>query len=316
MALVKLSASERRRASAFFTCLGLAALAWMFTTLSGDNFKFKARAVLSFKNTPRKRAFHSLQSDTVELTILGTGWQMLFQKMSGLDKTVDVDLKNLETQDFILLASQLKQINEKREPDQQIASLNPDTLYFDFSDRAVKKVPVHLAANLQYQRQFAQSGDARLDPSYVMISGPNNVISNIKSWNTDSLVQDSVDETIKTNLLLQPVKEGNLSIYPRAVRVRIPVDEFTEKTIAIPVKLINNHNFYDVKIFPLKVKVTFTTSLRRYAQIDDDFFEASADLALWQDRGYSTLPIKLTRLPDYCKIVKIEPQNIDFIIRK
>ena len=36
---------------------------------------------------------------------------------------------------------------------------------------------------------------------------------------------------------LQPVKEGNLSVYPKSVQVTIPVDEFTEKTLVIPVKL-------------------------------------------------------------------------------
>ena len=58
----------------------------------------------------------------------------------------------------------------------------------------------------------------------------------------------------------------------------MPVDEFTEKDLEIPVKLINNRNYENVKIFPQKVKVTFTTSLSRYAEIDEDFFEATADL--------------------------------------
>lgn len=315
MALVKLSASERRRASAFFTCLALAALAWIFTTLS-QSFPFDAKALLAFKNTPRKRAFHSLQSDTVDIKVQGTGWQMLFQRMAGLNKPVEVDLRSLDKTDFVVLNSQLKQINEKRDADQQIISINPDTLYFDFSDRAEKKVPVHLAAGLHYQRQFAQAGDVMIDPAYVTVTGPDNVINNIKAWNTDSLLQDSVNETIRTNVQLQPVKEANLNVYPRTVHVRVPVDEFTEKTVQVPVKLINNRNFYNVKIFPQKVNVTFTTSLRRYPEMDEDFFEASADLSLWQQRGYTTLPIKLTRLPEYCKIVKIEPQNIDFIIRK
>ncbi|HEX3385022.1 MAG TPA: YbbR-like domain-containing protein [Mucilaginibacter sp.] len=315
MALIKLSASERRRASAFLTCFCLAALAWIFTTLSGS-FKFDAKAVMSFKNSPRKRAFHSLQSDTLDLTVQGTGWQMLFQRMTGLNKPVEVDLQALEKQDYIVLNSQLKQINEKREAEQQIVSINPDTLYFDFSDRAVKKVPVHLIASLQYQRQFAQSGDVVIKPAYVTISGPDNVISRIKSWNTDTLTQDSITETIRTNLILQSVKEANLNVYPRTVQVRVPVEEFTEKTVEVPVKLLNNHNFYNVKLFPEKVNVTFTTSLRRYPEVDDDFFEASADLSLWQQRGYTSLPIKLTRQPEYCKIVKIEPQSVDFIIHK
>ena len=63
-----------------------------------------------------------------------------------------------------------------------------------------------------------------------------------------------------------------MSIYPKSVQVTVPVDEFTEKTLLIPVKLINNHNYDDVKIFPLKVKITVMVSLTRYAETDEDFF--------------------------------------------
>ena len=67
---------------------------------------------------------------------------------------------------------------------------------------------------------------------------------------------------------------------------------------------------------PTCLRVTFTTSLRRYPELDEDYFEAAADLSLWQNNGYSALPVKLTRSPGFCKIVKIEPQNIDFIVHK
>jgi YbbR domain-containing protein len=125
-----------------------------------------------------------------------------------------------------------------------------------------------------------------------------------------------VNETMRGRINMQAPKEGSISISPKSVQVVLPVDEFTEKTISIPVKLTNNRNYYNVKVFPQKVKVTFTTSLSRFAEMDEDFFEASADLSLWRERGYNTLPVKLTRLPSYCKIVKIEPQNIDFIVRR
>jgi YbbR domain-containing protein len=315
MAFVKLSASERRRLSAFFTCLVLAVLAWVFTTLS-NTYNFTVKEVLSYKNGPQKRAFHSLQSDTINATMQGTGWQMLFSGVNNANKTVNIDLSTLENKDYVVLSSQLKQINDRKEFDEQIVGFSPDTLYFDFSNRAVKRVPVQLVSKIKYQRQFAQSNDISVKPSYVTLSGPGNLIDNIKAWNTDSLNLDSVNETVNTRLDLQPAKEGNISIYPKSVQVILPVDEFTEKTISIPVKLINNRAYYKVKMFPQKVKITFTTSLSRFAEMDEDFFEASADLSLWRDRGYTTLPVKLTRTPAYCKIVKIEPQNIDFIVRK
>ena len=315
MAIVKLSVTERRRLSAFFTCLALAVFAWLFTTMSTTS-NFSVKVVLSYKNAPQKRAFHSLQPDTVNATIEGTSWQMIFSRMKNTNKVIDVDLRALDNKDYVVLSTQLKQINDRKEFDNPIISFSPDTLYFDFSDKAVKKVPVKLLMDIKYQHQFAQSNDVIINPSYVTLNGPANTLDKIKTWNTDSLILDSVNETIKTNTNLQPAREANVSLYPRSVQVTLPVDEFTEKTVLIPVKLLNNRDYYHVKIFPQKVKVTFTTSLNRYAEMDDDFFEASADLGLWRDHNYSTLPIKLTRFPAYCKIVKIEPQNIDFIIRK
>jgi YbbR domain-containing protein len=314
MAIIKLSATERRRLSVFFTCLSLAVIAWIFTTLS-DPIPYTVREVLTFKNAPQKRAFHSLQPDTVDVTIKGTGWQMLFSKMNGDGKPITVDLHTLESRNYVVLSTQLKQINAGKEGVSQILAIDPDTLYFDFSNRLVKKVPVQLVSGISYQKQFAISGNITVRPAYVTVSGPAERLKEITSWKTDSLKLSGINETVNTRVNLSPSNEGNLSVYPKSVQAIIPVDEFTEKTLDIPVKLINN-NYADVKVFPQKIKVTFTTSLNRYPDMDEDLFEAVADLDLWRDKGYTMLPVKLIRVPPFCKIVKVEPANIDFIIKK
>jgi YbbR domain-containing protein len=313
MAIVKLSVVERRRLSAFFTCLSLAAFIWLFKTLSNP-YNFTVKRVLNYKSAPQKRAFHSLQSDTVEVTVKGTGWQMLFSKMNDDNKPVTADLQSLDKENYIVLSSQLKQMNN--DPVNPIVSFNPDTLYFDFSNRMVKMVPIKLLSHLKFQRQFAQSNNTILRPAYVTLVGPSNRIDKITEWYTDSLTVSDVDETVHTRLNLQGVNEGNMTLYPKNVEVVVPVDEFTEKTLQIPVKLVNNHDYYNVKIFPQKVKVTFVIALKKYAEIDESFFEAEADLDTWKQQGYSTLPVKLTRVPPYCKVISVQPPNIDFIIRK
>ena len=125
-----------------------------------------------------------------------------------------------------------------------------------------------------------------------------------------------MNETIRTKLGLQPPNEGNITVYPKSVDVIVPVDEYTEKTLQIPVKLLNNNDYYNVKVFPEKVKVTFLTSLRRYMEIDENFFEADADLNLWKNQGYTTLPVKLIRVPPFCRVISVDPPNIDFIVKK
>lgn len=315
MAIIKLSATERRRVSAFFTCLVVAACAWVFTVLSNP-YNYPVKAALNFRNTPQKRAYHSLQPDTVSVMLHGTGWQMMFSRMNNAVIPIAIDLRSLEYKNYIVLSSQLNQVNYRKDPAQQIIAFSPDTLYFDFSNRKIKKVPVQLVSSLKFKHQFTQSNKAIMKPSYVILNGPANVIDKISSWNTDTLKLDSISEPVTTRLNLQGVKEGNMSVYPKSVQVSIPVDEFTEKTLQIPVKLINNHNYYDVKVFPQKVKVTFTTILGRYAETGEEFFEATADLDLWRLHGYSVLPVVLSKIPPFCKIVKIEPRNIDFIIKK
>jgi YbbR domain-containing protein len=315
MAIVKLSITERRRASVFFTCLALAVAAWIVVTLSNP-YTYTIKEILRFKNTPLKRAFHSLQSDTVAVTVKGTGWQMLLSKMNEENKIIKVDLSSLESKTYVVLKSQIPQINEDKPINNQIIAFSPDTLYFDFSNRSVRRVPIKLTSAIGYQQQFAQSGAVVIKPSYVTISGPSNRIDKIAAWYTDSVTLKNVNETVSTTANLKSPTEGNISIYPKSVQVRIPVDEFTEKTMEIPVKLVDNYEYFNVKIFPQKVKVTFTTSLGRFADVDPDLFEAQASLDLWRKYGYTVLPVKITSMPAYCKIVKIEPQNIDFIIKK
>ncbi|MDB5116252.1 MAG: YbbR-like protein [Mucilaginibacter sp.] len=315
MAIIKLSVTERRRASAFFTCLALAICGWLVITLS-NTYNYTVKEILTFRNAPQKRAFHSLQSDTVNVTVKGNGWQMLLSKINEENKLIKVDLRTLDSEAYVVLSSQLQEINAEKAVNNEIVAFSPDTLYFDFTNRSVRRIPVQLVKSVRYEQQFTQSGNITIKPSYVTISGPSNLIDKITTWRTDSLVLKNISEDVSSSVNLAPPPEGNISIYPKTVQVNIPVDEFTEKTMQIPVKLVDNNAFFNVKIFPQKVKVTFITSLNRYADITEDLFEAQANLNLWRQYGYNVLPVKITRLPAFCKIVSVEPHNIDFIIKK
>lgn len=316
MAIIKLSRAERRRISTFFTCLFLAVLAWIFVMMA-NNYTFPVKIALNYKNQPLRKAFYALQADTVNAIIGGTGWQKLFENItSSPNRSISVDLKKLETQNFIVLSNQLPYINQKSDKNQQIISFNPDTVYFDFTARKEKRVPVVLQTRIGYQRQYNRSGDINLKPEFVTISGPAAYIDSVTSWKTDSLTVKKANSDINSRVKLLLPKENNVNIYPKIVDVNIPVDEFTEKTLEIPVRLINNKVYTKITLFPKKVKITFTVSLNNYPDVNTDFFEAVANLDDWQKNGSPTLSVKLKQQPDYCNIVSVEPASINFIVRK
>lgn len=315
MPLIKLSKLERRRLSLFFFCLVFAVGAWLFFALS-NRYVYEARTLVKYSNFPQNKAFHPLQSDTVNLQVEGTGWQLIFSKLRIKPQSVTVNLKDLTKRNYVIFSDQLSLVNRQFESDQKVISVQPDTLYFDFSTRSVKKVPVRVVKNILFKNQYDISDKIQLTPEYVTVSGPFDDLVQIDVWETEKLNLEKVNGTISANIPLKRPSKANISIYPSVIEVKIPVDEFTEMSMDVPVKILNNKTYRDIKVLPNSVKITFMAALSNFPKIERNSFEATVNLANWAEKGYPQLPVKLSRFPDYCKIIRIEPQAIDFLILK
>lgn len=314
MPFVKFSPIERRRISLFFVCLAFAVGAWMFFALS-NSYVYQVQTLVRFVNIPENKAFTSLQSDTVNLQVEGTGWQLLFSKLRIKPQSVDVNLGILKKQSFIDLSDQLSGINRKFQSNQKVIGIYPDTLYFDFSSRVFKKIPIRVNTDIRFQSHYGISDKIKVSPAFVTVSGPQNELDKLEYWSTDTLELKNINSNINTKILLQNPLKANISIYPRVVDIEILVDEFTEKLVEVPVKLINNNEFRNVKLLPDKVKITVLTALGNYKEVERGSFEVTTDLDKWKLKGYKQLPVLISKFPEYCELVKIEPQNLDFIIQ-
>ncbi|SMC58579.1 CdaR family protein [Pedobacter nyackensis] len=315
MPFIKLTKIERKRILVLITCLLIAIAAWLFMALN-NKYPYTVKTVLKYNNIPQKKAFHPLQSDTVDLQVEGTGWQLLFSRLRIQPQSIAISLEKLNNRNFILFSEQLYNVNNQLETSQKIISVKPDTLYFDFSEKTIKKVPVRLISELNFVKQYGVSNPIEINPDYVTISGPEQELDKIKEWKTDSLKLDDIQYTTKNMVGMMQSKLKNVSIFPASVEVKVPIDEFTEKVLEVPVKVINNQEYYNVKLYPRKVKITFLVALSKYSQVNEDFIEAVVDLNDWKKLNHNRLRVKVVRFPDFCKLLQIEPGKLDFIIEK
>ena len=315
MPFIKFSKVERRRISLFFVCLLFAVGAWMFFALS-NRYVYQVQTLVHYVNFPDNKAFHSLQSDTIDLQIEGTGWQLLFSKLRINPQSVNIDLEKLEKQTYINLSDQLSYINKQFESAQKVVNIHPDILYFDFSSRAVKKIPIRLNYDIRFENHYGISDTIQIYPSYVTVTGPVNELKKLDYWYTDTLKLKNITSNYNGKISLQRPVKANISIYPKLVDLKLMVDEYTEKVVDVPIVLLNNNEFKNVKLLPDKVEITFLTTLSNYSKIDRRNFEASVDLNNWKSKGYKQLPVVISKFPEFCELVKIEPQNIDFVIQK
>lgn len=315
MPIVNLNRTQRRKLSIFAKCIVFSFLAWGLFAVS-NNYVYTVKSGVQYVNVPDSRAFHPLQSDTVSIRLQATGWQLLFSTLRSATYTVQVDLSSLANRNWIVFANQLGFVNRQFPDYQRVISVSPDTLYFDFSKQTERKVPVKALYNLQFSKQYGIIDKLHISPEYVTITGPLEDVVQIEHWETDTIRGSNVNNTIHKTVHLRQNQRANINVYPAAVEVGIPVGEVTEKVIEIPLKAENAERFSAVKLLPGKVKLTVMVSLRDFSTVTNNAFEAVVNLDDWVQNDVTSLPVIITRMPEFCKLVRVEPQNVEFFVRK
>jgi len=315
MAQHGLNKLQRRKITIFFRCIIISFVAWLL--IAGSNkYTFTVKAGIEYVNIPVKRAFHPLQSDTVSVKLKMTGWEVLMSKLNPDTVNIQVDLSSLNSRNFIVFANQIGFINRQFPSDKQVLTVSPDTLYFDFSKQTQRKVPVRVPTSITFKKQYNIIGDTRTTPEYVTITGPMEDVANIEYLETDSITGKNVHTDIRTLASINRKQRPNITIYPTFTEVNIPVGEITEKIIEIPIRIENASRYTSVRIIPTKVVLTTLVSLKDYAKWSARDFEAVVDMSDWEKDNVQSLPVIITKVPDFVKIIKIEPQNVDFFVRK
>ncbi len=306
---------HRRKINIFLRCLVISFVAWLLIAVS-NQYTFTIKAGIQYVNIPEKRAFHPLQSDTVNVSVRMSGWNVLMSKLRSDTTNLQVDLSGLNSRNFIVFSNQIGFINRQFPSEKRVMAVSPDTLYFDFSKQTQKKVPIKVPTNISFTKQYGFIGETRINPSMVTITGPTEDVSNIEYLETDTIKGDLVFTDIRTIANINKNHKTNITIYPRMTEVVIPVGELTEKIIEVPVKIVNGSKYISVRTVPSKVTLTILVSLKDYSKWTASDFEAIVDLENWEDQHVKSLPVRITKVPDFVQTIKIEPQNVDFFVRK
>jgi len=315
MPILNLNKTQRRKLSIFAKCVIFSFLAWALFAVS-SNYVYTVKAGMQYVNAPDNRAFHPLQSDTVNVMLEANGWQLLFSTFQSATQTIQVDLSGLRSRNWVVFANQLGFINRQFPTNKQVISVSPDTLYFDFSKQTERKVPVKALHRLQFLKQYDIIDELRISPEYVKITGPLDDVVQIEQWETDTIRASNVNGNIRSVAHLKHNQRANINVYPTSVEVDIPVGEVTEKILEIPLKVENGKQFSSVKLLPGKVRLTVMVSLRDFTKVTSGAFEAVVNMDDWVEDGVRNLPVIITQKPDYCKLITVEPQNVDFFVRR
>ena len=149
-----------KRMLLYFVFIGFSSLMWFFNKL-GDETNATIHYPVTFINLPMQKVVVNDLPDNLDLSVQGRGFDILRYKMGKMPEPVVINLSRLNhilakesTMEFHLGTSALfEEIKSQLPANLALSMIQPDTIYFVFSNYSEKRVPVRPVLDLYFDSQ-------------------------------------------------------------------------------------------------------------------------------------------------------------------
>jgi hypothetical protein len=275
-----------RRTTVFLACLGLSAFLWMLRTLSQEYAETLSIPV-AFINPPEERILMDELPTNLEVQVQALGFDVLWHKLKPHHETLTIDFNEEKlrkvmhegkSKQFLLTSSQLAKLDGLFSPSITELKLLPDTLYFQFVKLQSKKVPVKLTGEITYNEDAAPKGEPKIEPTRIVVYGPQELLSELKFVETESVKLKDVSENSTTKVALKPFFNSRLlSTETQEVEVNVNVIPAGKKELAVRYSIVGKTASRKWKGAPNEIKITVKAPRERLEKITTESFSFSIE---------------------------------------
>lgn len=324
--LLGISRQLRQKYLVFLFFVALSSLAWFIRALS-DNYVADLKYPVKYTNLPPNRILSKAPPDKLILRVSSDGYTILsniIKPKRPLRYNVNAfslySLSFDSTSVYTLTNSAKDRLTvelNKKSKNIQILDIDPDTLFFNFSRVKKKSVPLAIrikpAENL-FQRQYMFNGNPFAIPDSIEVTGPSSLVDTLSKVYTRVLVINNLSDTVTKNVNLEKI--NRLDFREKKVKVVIPVDEFTESDVVVPIKHLNVPDTLILKTFPKSITIKYLVTLSNYDKVNGQLFSAYVDFNSIDMEVDSKMKIVIDSLPSFIHNVKLSQRNVEFLIEK
>jgi len=302
--------------------LFLSFIFWFLNSLEKE-IQAEVRYPVRYVNLPENRVLSEDIPSKLTLLLEGSGYSILKIKLYGSRTPVALDVSDVnyrrvrgssDLNYYIITSGLVQKLTNQLRSECRITSVQPDTLFFSLDRIISRTVPVFADIELTTDKQFFVKGDIIIEPDSVTITGPKKIIDTTSSVSTRKRKLTGLSETVKKNY---PLSVNNrFSISEKKVAITIPVEQFTEAGVTVPVKIINTPDSIDIKIFPDEVSVKCLVAISDYKKINDMPFEIVLDIGKADLNSSEKLPVEIINVPPFVKSLRFTPESVDFLIER
>lgn len=272
----------------------------------------------NYRNIPNEYVITNNLPHVVEVKVKDVGFNLLMYKLFSDSFFVSFDFKDkfdsTKTSFSLFLAGVNQQVAAKLSPSAMIKDILPKVVVVRYEKMHVKQLPVVLNADLRLSPQYMLQGVEQIQPQMVNAYGPKSVLERLTVVNTQRIYRKNLSKSVRFRALLQNV--DNVKFVPSMVDVSIPVEQFTEKALNIPVVVKSVPKNIKVKVFPAMVEVSFIVGLSYFEAVTAKDFEAYVDYSELVSSGAQKLNVHVIPKSVYVSRPLLFPRKVDYIIER
>ena len=296
----------------FLFFLAMSASFWLFLALN-DEYERDFSVSVKLRGVPENVVITTNLPPAFHVVLKDRGSQLLHYEYAGLP-TLTFDFKNYDQQSghvVLSLSDVTKVLIQKLPITTKLVSYKPDKLEYYFNNGLNVRLPVQLRASLKAERLYGISS-VRVIPDSVTVYASQGILDTLSGAATVPIYLSNLSESQERRIDLAKVR--GVKFEPASVKLRINVDQMTEKTVLVPVKWVNFPASKTLRTFPSKVKIIFQVGMSMYRKITADDFTLVVNYADLLKETDGNVHLSLKSIPVGVSHVRIVPNDVDFLI--
>lgn len=284
---------------------------WLLNKLT-ETYATEVAVEVHYIHLPEGKAPIVPLPEKLHLTVRAMGIDIIKQLKLRTPQTV-IDYEKHANASHRITTANLIHYLEAQLDNIQVTDIKPDTIRFVFDKIATRKVPIKVNADIETAAHFNLKKVEATLPDSVSITGAVALVDTLKYWHTESLMMRDVSQSATGEIALVKPQNG-IVLSTDATTYQVTIEEYTEKSLLIPIEILNLPKGVKVFLYPRAVTVYFQVVTNNFNDIDESYFSVKADFANYDIAHNNRIDVAVSQAPAGIKNIRAKPPTAEYII--
>jgi len=289
---------------------------WLLQSLQQD-YERKIELPLRYKNVPSEWVIPESNPAKISILLKDKGTTLMYYSWKANFDPVDISVSGLprSTEYTLNISGSMIEtaVSKQLISSTSIISIEPREIVLRYDSLGSRMVQVVENVVISTKPGFQVSDSIKISHREVRIYGSQKILDTLNVVKTKLVTLENLSKTKDMNVHLdlpKGVKSDN-----EMIKLTVPVEEFTEKKLQLPVVCSDIPGDYALRMFPSNVEVTCNVPLSQFKELTEDKIEILIPFSEFEENlNTGKILLRLTKKPSWVMSSVIVPNELEFII--